>query len=59
VLVVRLSFHLGSRFVLVRRNKIAATMGYDEQSKVFVNVRKDKLRDSAGLAHRKILKRDA
>jgi predicted transcriptional regulator of viral defense system len=43
----------------VRARAVEGAMGYDEKWKVFVNVRKDELRDSVGLAHRQILKRDA
>jgi predicted transcriptional regulator of viral defense system len=42
-----------------RARAVEGAMGYDEVWKVFVNVRKDELRGSAGLGHRKALKRDA
>ncbi len=43
----------------LRVRAIEGAMGYDEKWKVFVNVRKDELRGSAGLGHRKVLKKDA
>ena len=43
----------------VRARTIEGAIGYDEKWKVFVNVRRDELRGSAGLGHRKALKKDA
>lgn len=43
----------------VRARTVEGALGYDETWKVFVNVRKDELRASAGVGHRKALKRDA
>jgi len=43
----------------VRGRAVEGALGYDEKWRVFVNVRKDELRGSAGLGHRKALKKDA
>jgi hypothetical protein len=43
----------------VRARTVEGALGYDETWKVFVNVRKDELRASAGVGHRKALTRDA
>src|SRR5919109_926318 len=43
----------------VRARTVEGAIGYDEKWKVFVNVRRDELRGSAGLGHRKALKKDA
>jgi len=39
--------------------KVRGAIGYDKTWRLFVNVPRDELRDSAGLGHRKTLKKDA
>jgi predicted transcriptional regulator of viral defense system len=42
----------------VRARTVEGAIGYDKMWKVFVNARRDELRGSAGLGHRKVLKKD-
>jgi predicted transcriptional regulator of viral defense system len=39
--------------------KVRGAIGYDKTWRLFVNVPRDELRESAGLGHRKVLKKDA